>query len=75
MCEQFAYSVIGVKCYFEVCPSKYAGDVQSFFTYVGKDGPLFPRCLGHLFLPWGVVVGPWGLIGERVVMEEVVDYV
>jgi len=73
MCEQIPYSVISAECYFEVCPSKDFGNVRSRFTYVGEDGPLFLRCLCHLFLPLGVDRGFLGFDGERIVMEDVDD--
>jgi hypothetical protein len=65
MCEKISYSVIGAQSYFEVRPSKYFGNVRSLFTYIGEDGPLFLRCLGHLFLPWGVDRGFLGFDGGK----------
>ena len=54
MCEQVPYSVFGAECCFEFSLSKYVCDVRGFLTYIGEDGLLFLRCLGDLFVPWGV---------------------
>jgi hypothetical protein len=65
VCEQIPYSVVGAECNFEVCWSKYVDNVGSLFTCTGEVGPLFLRCLGHLF-SLGVWVGClWGLMGKE----------
>jgi len=44
-------------CYFKFCLSEEAGNVGSFFAYVGEAGPLLLGCSGSCWSCWVVVGG------------------